>query len=119
MAVAPQTAQSARQATIRSYTDTAESYEGDWHAAFTLDDIPQGPFDERLLAWINYQLSASYTELNGAMQAYAAGQGAYNWSSMGTNIPPKGVGAPAEPAVLLETGDDLLLESGDAILLES
>jgi len=103
MAVAPQTAQSARQATIRSYTDTAESYEGDWHAAFTLDDIPLGPFDERLLAWINYQLSASYTELNGAMQAYAAGQGAYNWSSMGTNIPPKVVGGVNR---LILAGDD-------------
>lgn len=31
----------------------------------------------------------------------------------------KGVGAPAEPAVLLETGDDLLLESGEPLLLEA
>lgn len=34
--------------------------------------------------------------------------------------PNKGVGgAPAEPAVLLETGDDLLLESGEPLLLEA
>ena len=32
---------------------------------------------------------------------------------------PKGVGAPAEPALLLETGDDLLLESGEPLLLEA
>ena len=32
----------------------------------------------------------------------------------------KGVGgAPAEPAILLETGDDLLLESGEPLLLEA
>lgn len=31
----------------------------------------------------------------------------------------KGVGAPAEPAVLLETGEPLLLESGEPLLLEA
>lgn len=75
-----------RQATVRAITGTAYTYEGDWHALFTLDGIAAGDFDGRLLAWINGQLSTAYTELNGAMYAFAIAKtttGALNWSELG------------------------------------
>src|SRR5882672_7716492 len=77
------TQQGDRQATVRTATGTALPFTGDWHALFTQATIPAGPFTGRLLAWINAQLSTSYTNVNVAMQAFAAAQGAYNWSSMG------------------------------------
>jgi hypothetical protein len=74
-----------RQASVRAVTGTANSYEGDWHALFTVNSIPEGDYDGRLLAWINLKLSpAVFTEINSAMQAYATAQGAANWQSMGT-----------------------------------
>lgn len=73
-----------RQASVRAVTGTANSYEGDWHALFTLAGIPQGDYDGRLLQWINLVMSKAYTNLPEAMQAFAVGQGAANWSSMGT-----------------------------------
>ena len=73
-----------RQASVRAATGTALTYNGDWHALFDQSSIPAGPFDSRLLAWINGQLSASFTEINGAMDAFAISRGAPNWSSLGT-----------------------------------
>jgi hypothetical protein len=90
-----QTAQGARQGSIRAVTGSAESYEGDWHRLFTLAGITTGStdatgqfrpatFNERMLLWINLKLSASYTNLPEAMQALATANGAYNWSGLGT-----------------------------------
>ena len=75
------------QASVRAVTGTAGSYEGDWHALFTMDGIAAGPFSQRLLAWINQQTSHTYTELNGAMVAYAVSVGANDWSGLGTFSP--------------------------------
>lgn len=72
-----------RQATVRAATGTVLTYDGDWHALYDQAGVAPGPFDGRMLAWINAQLSASYTEINGAMTAFALSQGAPNWSSMG------------------------------------
>jgi hypothetical protein len=77
-------AQGDRQASVRALTGTALSYEGDWHALFDLVGIPVGDFNGRLLAWLNAQLAASYTNVNDAMQAFAASKGAVNWSSLGS-----------------------------------
>ncbi|XXA94030.1 hypothetical protein NL154_15055 [Rhizobium sp. YTUHZ044] len=86
-------AQGERQAAVRSFTGTSLSYEGDWSALFDMVGIPNvGGFNGRQLAWINYALGTSYTELNGAMAAYAASAGAANWSSM--NTLPSGGGHP-------------------------
>lgn len=82
--LAPQTSQGAKQASIRAVTATANTYEGDWHALFDLNSIPVGTYDERLLRYLNVKLSASYTNLPEAMQAFAAANGATNWSSLGT-----------------------------------
>jgi hypothetical protein len=81
---APQTNQGARQASVESATGTTLTYNGDWMALFTKLGIPDGDFDGRMLAWINLSMSASYTNLPQAQQAYATSQGFYNWSSMGT-----------------------------------
>ena len=64
--------QSLRQASIRASTGTTGTYEGDWHALFTSGGIAAGPFEQRLLQYINTRLTASYTEINGAMAAMAA-----------------------------------------------
>jgi hypothetical protein len=79
--------QGERQGSVRALTGTANSYEGDFHALFTGAGIPEGPFNGRFLAWLNQSLGATYTELNGAMQAYATAFGAYNWSSLGAITP--------------------------------
>ncbi|MBB4250841.1 hypothetical protein FHT69_001653 [Rhizobium sp. BK008] len=89
-------AQGDRQAAVRGYTGTALNYEGDWSALFDQVGIPaDGGFNGRLLAWINAALGTSYTEINGAMAAYAASAGATNWSSM--NTVPSGGGGPVDP----------------------
>lgn len=75
--------QGLRQQSVRDVTGTALTYEGDWHALFDLQGIASGTFNERLLLWINDQLGTAYTNLPGAMQAYAEDQGVYNWDSMG------------------------------------
>lgn len=43
-------------------------------AKFDANLIAAGPFNGRLLAFINAQLGTTYTEINGAMNAYANSQ---------------------------------------------
>lgn len=76
--------QGARQASVRAVTGTDFTYEGDWHSLFTLAGIPVGTYNERLLAWINDYMGESFTELNGAMAAFAIDQGADSWNGLGT-----------------------------------
>ena len=79
--------QGSRQASVRAATGTAYSYEGDWHALFDLLSIPNGTFNERMLSWINIQLSTTYTELNGAMDAFAKTNGAQSWNELAAFYP--------------------------------
>lgn len=97
--------QGLRQASVRAVTGTALTYEGDWHALFDKAGIAAGDFDGRLLRWINGRLSASHTELNGAMQAFAASQGAPGWSAMGTFSAAAGFTKVAAGLPLLAIGD--------------
>lgn len=76
--------QGLRQASVRAVSGTTLNYEGDWHAMWDLQSIPTGTFNERMLLYINEYLSASYTNLPGAMQAFATSLGATNFSSLGT-----------------------------------
>lgn len=76
--------QSGVQAAVRALTGTALTYEGDWHALFDLDTIDAGPFEARMLNWINLKLSSAHTSLPAAQQAFAEDQGFNNWSSMNT-----------------------------------
>lgn len=75
--------QGKRQESVRAVTGTAYSYEGDWHALFSAAGIPNGTFNERLLPWINAQLSTSYVEINGAMNAFALSNGVASWNELG------------------------------------
>lgn len=76
--------QSLRQASVRAVTGTTGTYEGDWHALFTSEGIAAGPYNQRLLAWINARLSASYTTLSGAKAAFAAAEGVGRFNEVGT-----------------------------------
>lgn len=76
--------QSKRQESVRAVAGTTSSYEGDWHALFDLAGIDAGSFNGRMLAWINDYMGESFTELNGAMAAFAQDQGYSDWNSMGT-----------------------------------
>ena len=67
----------AKQVSIRAVTSTTGTYNEDWLALF----------NERLLAYINGELSTSYTDVNLALQAFATDQDDYNFSSMGTFTP--------------------------------
>lgn len=86
--------QSLRQASVRAVTGSAETYEGDWHKLFDLAGLATGSYDERLLRWINYKLTKSYTNLPEAMQAFAVSVGAANWDSIGTFSAGTGGGGP-------------------------
>ena len=67
----------ARQIAIRAVTSTTALHNEDWIALF----------NERLLAYINGELSTAYTDVNLAIQAFATDQDDYNFSSMGTFTP--------------------------------
>ena len=77
----------AKLASVRGVTSTTGTYNEDWLALFTARSIPAGSFNERLLAYINGELSTSYTDINLALQAFAVDQGDANYSSMGTFTP--------------------------------
>lgn len=85
--------QSLRQASIRAVTSTTGTYEEDWLALFDDENIGAGTFNERLLLYINERLSASYTELNGAMAAMAAAESADSFQAIGTFTPGLSAGA--------------------------
>lgn len=81
--------QSGVQAAVRAATSTTRSYNADWHALATSDSIAAGPLNQRLLAWVNFKLTASHTNLNGALAAYAANQdinapGVTRWTDLNT-----------------------------------
>ena len=77
----------AKLASVRGVTSTTGTYNEDWLALFTARSIPAGSFNERLLAYINGELSTSYTDINLALQAFAVDQDDDNFSSMGTFTP--------------------------------
>lgn len=81
------TNQETRQIAIRAVTSTTETLTGDWHALFTAVGATSGTsINERMLAWVNDQLSTSYSNLNGALHAYAANQSFDRWNAVGTGV---------------------------------
>lgn len=109
--LAPQTAQGARQASVRAATGSTEVYEGDWHRLFDQAGIPAGEFNGRMLSWINQTLGAAYTNLPEAQQALATANGAYNFASMGSfSASPTGFGfLTLSGSVLTLSGNPLIL----------
>ena len=78
------TNQGLQQASVRAVTGTTSTFNGDFMALFAQAGITESQYDGALLAWINQKLSASYTNLPNAMQAFAVDQGYLNWTQMGT-----------------------------------
>jgi hypothetical protein len=79
--------QALRQASIRAVTSTTHNHEGDWHALFTAGGIAAGDFNGRMIQWINTRLTASHTDINSALAAFAAAESASNFQSIGTFTP--------------------------------
>jgi hypothetical protein len=71
-------------AAVRGETGTSGTYLEDWHALFTADGIAAGPFNQRMIGWVNLTLTTSYTSLNDAMNAFAIDQGFERWTDMNT-----------------------------------
>jgi hypothetical protein len=67
---------------LRASTSTARDFNSDWLAQFAKDLITTGSINERMLAWLNAELSASHTSLNAAMAAYAAGGSFTRWNDI-------------------------------------
>lgn len=76
--------QGLRQASVRAVTGTTLTHDGDWHALWDQGGIAEGTFNGRMLLWLNDRLSAGHDNLNDAMAAFAAEEGATNFSSVGT-----------------------------------
>lgn len=64
------------------------TFNEDFHAYWDFLAISAGPFEARMLLWINAALAANYTNVNAAQQAYATAKGANNWSSLGDLVLP-------------------------------
>lgn len=58
------------------------TFNGDWVAVFDADGISAGTFNERLLKWINFRLSASHANLAGAQAAFAASKSVTRWTDI-------------------------------------
>jgi hypothetical protein len=102
--------QSALQAAIRASTGTTHDMNGDWLALFASAGMSTGSFNERMLAWLNGELSASYTSLPAAQQAYAVAQGAARWSDLTT------IAAGTPDGALVLGGDYLQLDGAYLVL---
>ena len=90
--------QSLVQQSVRDLTGTSLTYMGDWQALFDQNNIAQGSFSGRFLAWKNAMQSAwdnsvwdraewganaeGYTNINEALQAIATAEGKYNFNSV-------------------------------------
>jgi len=72
------------QAAIRVSTSTTGPYNADWLALFAKDGTTGTTYNERMLAWINAELVASYTSLPAAQTAYAVAKGFTSWSAINT-----------------------------------
>lgn len=70
------------QAALRERTGTAHDFNGDWHAVFDLDGIPPGPFNGRMLQWLNKQLGHEFASLPGAQAAFAQRLGYSRWTDI-------------------------------------
>lgn len=76
-----------RQASVRGATGTAYANSNDWLALFAIAGVTTGGFNDRLLAWINIKLGATYRNVNDAKKAYAVAKGATRWDELGTFTP--------------------------------
>lgn len=76
--------QGLRQQVCRTSTGKTLDYNSDFLAEFDAESIAGVTFNERLLNWINAQLSTSHDNLPAAQAAFAEANSATNFSSVGT-----------------------------------
>jgi len=76
--------QSARQASIRTVTGTAGTYNEDWLALFDSESIAAGTFNERLLLWLEGRNGTTGLTLDGQKAAFAIAEGVDSWNDLGT-----------------------------------
>jgi len=114
------TNQGGRQAGARAIGGTTLDYNGDFLAMFAAHGFSTGAFNERFLRWLNYQLGASYTNLPGAMHAYAVACGFNNWDSLNTITDLQAGGGVHLSSLILEDGTSYLLQEdgSSSFLLE-
>jgi hypothetical protein len=74
--------QSIRQAAVRNFTGTALDYDSDWHALFTQRGIASGPFNQRMLQWLNMQMATAHTDMPNALGGFALTHGFDRWGAM-------------------------------------
>jgi hypothetical protein len=60
---------------VRAATGTSLDYLSDWHALFTANSVAAGPWNERMLKFLNTNLGTTYVRLTDAMNAFAISQG--------------------------------------------
>jgi hypothetical protein len=121
------TNQESRHQDLRDRTSTARSTSSDWHAYWDSQSVAAGTFNERILAWINTTLGTSYTNLAGAMHAYALNSGFSNWHSIGeltlTQSDARGAVSGETNALSLDFTDDYFQPTtgyyGSAYVLDS
>jgi hypothetical protein len=104
--------QSDRQISVEAVTGTTLDYNGDFLALFA---APAQDFNGGLLAWINTNLGAAYTDLPSAMAALANANAAPMWDSLGSFSASSG----AAGDIALEAGGHILTEAGSNVALES
>lgn len=73
------------QDAVRTATSTTHQWQNDWRALFTIDSITEGnTWNEKMLKWINTELSTSYVGVTQALQEYAVAKGFTRFNSMNT-----------------------------------
>lgn len=80
--------QGLRQASAQSISAFvgATTYEEAFMRLFDAETIPAGPFNERMLRWINARLASDYTSLPSAQAAFAQSLGLTKWDDVGTFV---------------------------------
>lgn len=71
---------------VRGQISQRFGYGDDWSALFDQDGIPSGDWNGRMINWINFKLTTSYTSLVEAQNAFASSQGFTNWGAMNTIV---------------------------------
>lgn len=109
------TNQESRQQNLRDQAASTHNTSSDWHAYWDNQGVAAGTFNERMLTWINSTLGTSYTNVTGAMHAFAVNRGFSSWASINDLSL---ISFDSGDVILMESGDRLLLETGDGILID-
>lgn len=82
------TNQSALHAAIRTSTGTAGTYNSDWLSLMAAAGFTTGPFNARMIGYLNARLvadgdaNAPYSSITAAQRAYAVRRGVNRWTDV-------------------------------------